>query len=206
MTWKRLFDRPVRRLYAGDVPSLPQYDGFIGLSICRDDDRHIHHDITLPIPIAAETIDAFQSEDVFEHIHYERLLPVIDEIFRVLRLGGLFRLSLPDYGTDFLRDRTVRDAQGNLVFDPGGGGTLQNPGHVWFPMITSVRQLLEKSLFASHGSITYFHYYDVDGRPITHPIDYSRGHVQRTPDFDKRAMNPYRPMSLVVDLTKTSKN
>ena len=43
---------------------------------------------------------------------------------------------------------------------------------------------------------------DEMGKGVTHPIDYSIGHVMRTPDHDERVKNPYRPMSLVVDCIK----
>jgi hypothetical protein len=34
------------------------------------------------------------------------------------------------------------------------------------------------------------------------PIDYTKGHISRTPDFDSRVQNPVRPLSLIVDLIK----
>ena len=37
---------------------------------------------------------------------------------------------------------------------------------------------------------------------VTHKIDYSKGHIHRTPDTDQRVQNPYRPMSIVVDCYK----
>ena len=45
-------------------------------------------------------------------------------------------------------------------------------------------------------------YYDENGNSVTKKIDYSKGYVIRTPDHDKRVQNPYRAMSLVVDLYK----
>ena len=39
---------------------------------------------------------------------------------------------------------------------------------------------------------------------ITKPIDYSKGLVRRTPDYDARVKHPYRPMSIVADLIKGS--
>jgi hypothetical protein len=45
--------------------------------------------------------------------------------------------------------------QGNLVFDPLGGGAYAeglviNGGHVWFPTFERVKELLEISLFAKY--------------------------------------------------------
>lgn len=190
------------RLYAGDVPDRPEYNGWIGLSLSQENDRHIRHDITRPLPFPDNSVEAFQAEDVLEHIQYDRLVPILDEVHRVLRPGALFRLSVPDYRCDVLEGRSVKNDQGEIIFDPYGGGTQENPGHVWFPRYKTLKSLLEKSRFSSEGMITFLHFYDEGGLGVTRPIDYSKGHVQRTPDFDPRVRSPYRPMSLVVDLTK----
>jgi glycosyltransferase involved in cell wall biosynthesis len=191
------------RLYAGDVPDLLEYEGWIGLSLTQENDRHIRHDITQPLPFSDNSVDSFQAEDVFEHIHYDRLVPVVNEIHRILKPGGLFRLSVPDYGCDVLRNRSLKDALGNIMFDPEGGGTPERPGHVWFPRVESVYRMLEKTRFFTGGSMDFLHYWNMDDVTfVTRPIDYSKGIVRRTPDFDDRVKTPYRPMSLVVDLIK----
>lgn len=201
-TWQNSLNCTCVKFYAGDVPLMTQYIGWIGLSITKGDDRHIFHDLTKPFPIPDNSVDAFQAEDVLEHISYDQLLPVMNEIFRVLKPNALFRLSVPDYGCDVLRERSVKDSAGKLVFDPGGGGTPEYPGHVWFPRIDAVRELINRSLFAKYGHIEYLHYYNMDGSFVVKPVDYSKGHVDRTPDFDERVKSPYRPMSMVIDLVK----
>jgi hypothetical protein len=50
--------------------------------------------------------------------------------------------------------------------------------------------------------IRFYHYYNEVGEPVTTPIDYSIGHVMRTPDHDERVREAYRPMSIVVDCIK----
>lgn len=208
MTWEQLIARRRRpiRLYAGDVPHGRR--GVVGLSLHRSDRRHIVHDVSTAImPLPDAFVDSYQSEDVFEHIAYHRLRAVIDEIHRVLRPGGLFRLSMPDYRCDVLQARSRRNVAGRIVFDPGGGGSYRDGhvlggGHVWFPRLESVRSLVRRTRFSTHGTIRFLHYYTRAGRPVTHAIDYSRGHVARTPDHDGRVQRPYRPMSIVVDLVK----
>lgn len=192
------------KLYAGDIYNLDGfYDGWVGLSLSRENKNHIKHDMRNKLPFEDGSIDAFQSEDVFEHIKYRLLPEIIDDIYRVLKSGALFRLSLPDYRCDILRERSLYDFEGNLVYDPHDGGTDKNPSHLWFPVIESVRSLLEKTKFYMQGKIEYLHYYETDGLPITKQIDYSRGMVRRTPDHDDRVKNPYRPMSIVVDMYKS---
>ena len=204
--WEDLRHLHSVRLYAGDLPEKKEYDGLIGLSLSQSDHRHIKYDITNSLPLSNNSVSSYQAEDVFEHIEYDKLLPIINEIYRVLKPNGTFRLSIPDYGCDVLINRSIKDASGDIVFDPGGGGTPQNPGHVWFPHIDKVKQLLEKSDFGKLGKIECLHYYNMDGTFVADKIDYSKGHIQRTPDFDKRVQNPYRPMSIVVDLYKSIKS
>jgi len=204
MTWEELC-APIR-LYAGHIPSWQH--GVVGLSVDRSDENHIQHDIaSAAIPLPDDSVHSYQSEDVFEHIEYTRLPAVIDEIFRVLEPGGLLRMSMPDYRCDVLDARSLRNARGEIVFDPFGGGayTIQGVtgrGHVWFPRIESVRALLAQTRFMSEGTIDYLHYYEDDGRPVTRTIDYTLGYVDRTPDHDHRVQHPYRPMSMVIDLRK----
>ena len=203
-SFEKLLQQKQIYLYAGDLPKDPRYDRFIGLSLSRANRRHIWHDVTATLPLPDGCVDIYQSEDVFEHI-YPTLLPtVIDDIYRVLKPGGIFRLSVPDYRCDLLQARTLKDGRGELIFDPGGGGAYKNGkvvggGHVWFPKYESVKAIIGATRFTD---VTFHHYYDPDGRPVTRPIDYSLGYVMRTPDHDSRVCSPYRPMSIVVDCRK----
>jgi hypothetical protein len=208
ITWDEIVCRFPLFLYAGSVPSThPAYKTHIGLALNTSDAHHIKHDVTQKLPLPDNSVDRYQSEDVFEHIVYGKLVDAINEIYRVLKPGGLFRLSIPDYRCDVLYNRSIKDANGEIIFDPYGGGNFVDGkvvggGHVWFPTIENVSALLEKTRFFKHGSIHYLHYYDIDGTSVTNPIDYSLGYVKRTPDHDDRVASPYRAMSIVVDLYK----
>ena len=193
-------------LYAGDVPPGSQYRKFIGLSLSQSNYRHIKHDITLPLALPDNCVDVYQAEDVFEHIEPAKLPAVINEIYRVLKPSGVFRLSVPDYRCDLLRARTRKNERGDLLFDAVGGGAyvngkVVNGGHVWFPVYESVKGIIAASRFTN---VTWYHYYDESGLPVTRPIDYSIGYVSRTPDNDMRVRSPYRPLSIVVDCRKES--
>jgi predicted SAM-dependent methyltransferase len=192
-------------LYAGDIPENKNYNK-IGLSITRNDSDHIKHDITKIHDIDDNSVDIYQAEDVFEHIEYDKLEPVIMEIHRILKPGGLFRLSVPDYRCDILSNRSVKSGDGTILFDPGGEGTFLestgqviNGGHVWFPVYEKVKELVEKAPFAK---IDFLQYYDEKGVARCNKIDYNKGYIQRTPDHDARVKNPYRPLSIVVDCYK----
>lgn len=196
--------RDYRYLYAGDVPNTPHYERCIGLSLTQADARHIRHDILQPLPLPDNCIDLYQAEDVFEHIPVNSLGDVIHEIYRILRPGGVFRCSMPDYRCDILSARSLYDVHGKLVFDPYGGGSyvegrVVGGGHVWFPKIETVRELFEQSPFTD---VTYYHYHGEDGSPVTKPIDYGIAYVGRTPDHDARVRDPWRPLSIVLDARK----
>ena len=192
-------------LYAGRLSrALPQYRSHIGMTPFFPSSRNILFDVTNKMPIHDNSVDYYQSEDVFEHIEYEKLPAIFDEIFRVLKPGGLFRLSLPDYRCDIYAGRSVKDEQGRLLFDPGGGGEFSNGavsggGHLWFPVYESVKQLFDNSRFADQGKVDFRHYTAADGRHVLKPIDFSLGYVRRVPGNDPRVADRPRPISIVVD-------
>jgi len=191
-------------LYAGDIPQNGLYNKFVGLSLSQANSQHIKHDVNKKLLLGDSCVDIYQSEDVFEHIDLEKLPLIIDEIYRVLKPGGIFRLSLPDYRCDILYNRTQKNEKGEFLFDPVGGGEfidgkVVKSGHLWFPQYKIVKELLEKTHFKD---IEFYHYYDDLKKSVTKPIDYTIGHVMRTPDHDERVKNPYRAMSIVVDCIK----
>lgn len=213
MYFEDLAKLPVVHLYAGDIPNKPEYRtrNIVGLSFTQNDAWHIRHDIVHCHPLPDESVDSYQVEDVFEHIPYEKLEYVVADIHRILKKGGLFRLSVPDYRCDILYERSEKDHDGNIVFDPGGGGryqrqqgrfgktTVVDGGHVWFPVVESVKQLLRDIPFTS---VEFLQYFDERSVPHIAPIDYSKGYIQRTPDHDVRVAKSFRPMSIVVDCVK----
>lgn len=198
-------------LYLGDMPiqrRIITNKNFIGVSLTQNNDFHIKHDVTKKFLLENNCVDIIQSEDVMEHIEYSDLKKCINEIYRILKPNGIFRLSIPDYNCDVLYNRSLKDENGDIIFDSGGGGNYDkvnkkviDGGHVWFPTYTNVKQLLETTEF-TNNKINYLHYYDENKKPITKKIDYSLGWIQRTPDHDDRVKNPFRPMSLVIDCYK----
>lgn len=180
-----LIGRDRIELYAGDVPTTEFYKDKVGLSICQANDRHIYHNILDPYPLPDNSVDSYVAEDVLEHLPYDSLINVINEIHRVLKWGGVFRLALPDYRNDIMDMRSLKDEKGDILFDPNGGGSYKNGkvikgGHLWFPKYETVKSLIENSLFAKYE---FLHYYNIDGSSITNSIDYSIGYIQRTPDL-----------------------
>ena len=191
-------------LYAGDIPDMKEYDKYIGLSLNEWNKNHIKHNVINKYPLQDNCVNIYQSEDVFEHIEMEKLPEIINEIYRILKPKGVFRLSLPDYRCDFLYERTQKNSNGELQFDALGSGDfingkVVNGGHLWFPTYEKVKKILDSTDFEI---INFLHYYNETGEGITNKIDYSIGYVRRTPDNDDRVKEPYRPLSIVVDCIK----
>jgi SAM-dependent methyltransferase len=207
-SWEDFQKSNSRKLYAGKLSrSLPQYATHFGLTPFYGSTRNIKHDVAEPLPIPDGSVDVFQSEDVFEHIELAKMPAIFDEIYRVLSPNGLFRLSLPDYRFALYAQRCRKGPSGEIVFDPGGGGhfvdgRVTGGGHVWFPTIEIVRDLFQRSLFGSRGIVKFLQFNNADGTFKMDPIDYSFGHVRRTPDHDVRASDRPRPISIVVDAFK----
>lgn len=197
-------------LYAGDIYGKSTYElvPFIGLSLTQNNMNHIRHDVTQKMDLLDNSVDIYQPEDVFEHIEYNKIPNIFSEIYRILKPGGLFRLSMPDYRCNVLYDRSNKDLNGNILFDVGGGGLYDfenkkviDGGHVWFPKYESVFELFRHSNFDME-KVEFLHYYDETGKSIINDIDYTKGYIGRTPDHDKRVQSPRRPMSIVVDAYK----
>lgn len=208
-SWRDFLASPSKKLYAGKLRrALPQFATHFGVTPFYASTRNIKQDIAEPFPIPDGCVETFQSEDVFEHIELSKMVPVFNEIHRVLAPGALFRLSLPDYHFDQYVERCQRGPRGEIVFDPGGGGEFVDGrviggGHVWFPTIEIVRNLFHQSSFGSHGTVRFLQYNNGDGSFKMDPIDYGPGYIQRTPDHDARVADRPRPISIVVDARKS---
>ena len=212
MNFEQLNNKEEVHLYAGDMSEylLNNNTGkqFVGLSLQNDDENHIKFDITKKFPIKNNTVDTFCAEDVMEHIYYESQLEIFNEIYRILKPEGVFRLAVPDYRCDFIYERTIKYRNGKLKFDPGGGGKYSrlrrkviNRGHVWFPKYESVKKIFDLSLFKKN-KINYLHYYLSEDEFVMKDINYDICFISRTPDHDSRVAEPRRPLSIVVDAVK----
>ena len=143
-----------------------------------------------------------------EHIEYKYQEAIFNEIYRILKPKGIFRLAVPDYRCDILLERTLKNKKGELKFDPGGGGAYSKlrkkvikGGHVWFPRYENIKNIFDNSVFEDK-KINYLHCYKNAHEFLLKDIDYNICFIKRTPDNDSRVANPRRPMSIVVDAIK----
>jgi SAM-dependent methyltransferase len=107
-------------LYFGALgPHERQYQipNFIGLALDPAHTREARHDLTAALAYDDNSIAKIQAQDVLEHLPCERVPFVLDEIYRVLKPGGVFRLSVPDYRSPVHRRRSVYDWRGRVTGD-----------------------------------------------------------------------------------------
>jgi len=207
-----------RYLYYGNLyPGEPQYliDKFVGLALYPASAKDIAHNAYDPLPCKDNSIPKIQSQDVFEHLAYDKLPGVLDEIYRVLTPGGVFRLSMPDYRSPLMVRRSVYDEHGAVIADLMCGGavvyddageqrrvvfTQDGNAHVWFPLYESVRKLIAASALRHCGSVTFHHYFENAERYVCNPFADNGMFVSRAPPHDMRAGG--KPVSIIVDFVK----
>ena len=192
-----------------------QVANFVGLALKPAHDRERAHDATGPLPFADNSITKVQSQDVFEHIPFDKLPFVLDEVYRVLKPGGVFRLSVPDYRSPVLKRRSVYDHRGRVVGDLMMGAETYFDGatgdarvrfsddgdaHIWFPRYELITHLILKSEIRK-STIRFYQGFLDDQTFLGEPIPDDEMFVQRALPHDRRAGG--MPVSIVVDFVKT---
>jgi len=188
---------------------------FLGLALNPQHDREIKHDARDPLPFESNSIEKIQSQDVFEHLPYELIPSVLDDVYRVLKKDGLFRLSVPDYRHPLLKSRCVYNSSGFILADLMMGGSLkynqkskaaepffQNNGdaHVWFPTYEQLLDVIVKSKIRMSSYLTFHQGFLSDDVFLVKRIPDDELFVMRSVENDPRSSG--QPLSLVVDFVK----
>lgn len=206
-----------KNLYFGNLyPHEKQFsDGkFVGLSLKPKFDRDVSHDAYNRLPVADNTVEKIQSQDVFEHLRLESLPSILDEIYRVLAPGGTFRLSVPDYRSPLLKGRSVYNDTGEVLADLMMGGSVafdptthktkvtfltNGDAHLWFPTYEIIKDLIARSNMKECDQ-KFYHYHLADGSFVSDQFPDLGMPVTRAPPFDMRANG--QPISIIVDFVK----
>lgn len=206
-----------RYLYFGSLgPQERQYriPNFTGLALKPAHDREIAHNAVDPLPFADGSIAKVQAQDVFEHLPFERVPQVMDEVWRVLKPGGVFRLSVPDYRSPVLERRSVYDFRGRVIGDlmmgaspyfDGASGDARvrfsedGEAHLWFPRYELVTHLILKSQLRK-AEIKFYQCFLDDHSFLCEPVPENEMFVQRAAPHDRRAGG--QPVSIVADFFK----
>jgi SAM-dependent methyltransferase len=207
-----------RYLYFGNLGKVErqyQEEKFVGLALVPLSSRDILHNAYNPLPCRDGSIPKIQSQDVFEHLEFQKIPRVLDEIYRVLAPGGIFRLSLPDYNSPIHRQRCVFDWNGEILSDTLCGGSVvydsrtqaaqavfskDGNAHLWFPTYELVRALILQSKIKVCTSIRFYHYFINAHDYVCENIPDLEMPVMRVPPLDMRAEG--KPISIVVDFIK----
>jgi predicted SAM-dependent methyltransferase len=130
----------------------------------------IDHDLRSGIPLPEGSVDRIHTEDFLHYLEQEEIEPLLQECYRVLKLGGFLRIAVPDYGHP--KDRRF---------------LLQGMDHRYPRHRTlTTKKLLQELLGCSpFRRWSFYHYWDGNSF-VEHPIDYSCGWVRRTPEHDPR--------------------
>ena len=215
--WKRRSPN----LYLGSIEKtqIQRTDGsFIGLSIDPMHFFEIYCNLSnASLPFADSSILKVQAEDVLEHIEYKCLPGLFDEIYRVLQIQGIFRISVPDYQTPFLLERCVFNHRGEILIDALTGSKIGfdsatgrpaaihdsfGNSHLWFPTHSKLMRLIEKSEFKNSIHFVLRHGYLSDEQYLTDEVPDETMPVRRSPPGDMR--NNGKPVSLILDMIKIS--
>jgi SAM-dependent methyltransferase len=207
----------IKNIYFGNLfPSEPQYKSneFYGLALHPKFDKDIAHNLNNRLPFDDNTIEKIQSQDVIEHIPYDNNISILDDVYRSLKPGGIFRLSAPDYGSPLLRMRSVYDCNGNILADLSMGATVSSfcnsivlikqpfngDGHIWHPNYEKIITLILASSIRLCRYIYFHHFWKSDGTFTANTFDDLGMPVLRAPPKDNRADG--KPISLIVDFIK----
>ena len=219
---------PIKKISAQDSPvyiyhgNLYEHEdqykipAFHGLALKRNSPRDLLLARDGGIPIGDEIVDAFQSQDVLEHLNPAIVIDTLNEIYRVLKPNGFFRLSVPDYRSPLLLKRTIFNHKGEALGDAGMGAMAFTPdlnselqikhtaplgdNHLWLPTYEKIKEYLARSDFAN-SEIKFLHYIKSDGGYSTLEIpNMELFKVKRVPPHDNRAGG--LPISIVADIIK----
>ena len=204
-------------LYFGALgPHERQYQipNFVGLALEPAHAREVRHDLTAALAYGDNSIAKIQAQDVLEHLPFERVPFVLDEIYRVLKPGGVFRLSVPDYRSPVHRRRSVYDWRGRVTGDllmgaepyfdsTTGDARIRFSGngeaHLWFPRYELITHLVLKSEIRK-TQITFWQGFLDDHAFLAEPFPENEMYVQRALPHDRRAGGA--PISFVADFVK----
>jgi SAM-dependent methyltransferase len=191
-----------------------QIANFTGLALEPVHEREIKHDLTAALPFPDDSIAKVQAQDVLEHLPFDKVPFVLDEIYRVLRPGGVFRLSVPDYRSPVHKRRSLYDWRGRVTgdllmgatpyFDDSSGDARMRfagggEAHLWFPRYEMITHLVLQSEIRKSAIKFYQCFFD-DHSYLAELFPENEMFVVRALPHDRRAGG--QPVSIVADFVK----
>lgn len=84
---------------------------FVNLDMKEGPGIDVVHDLRLPLPFADQTFEFVRADNVLEHLHSPHVIQLINEMYRILQLGGKCEIIVPHFNSQ---------------------GAVQDPTHVSF--------------------------------------------------------------------------
>lgn len=72
-----------------------QYEGCVNIDIREETKPDLVCDVMQGLPYADNSVDQIRADDFLEHLPIGKVVPVMEEIWRVLKPGGIFESSTP---------------------------------------------------------------------------------------------------------------
>ena len=129
-------------------------DGWINIDINSNIKTDLLHDLRKPLPYPDYSIDLIFNEHFIEHISYDEAFIFLKECYRVLKLGGILRISTPnlDWLLEVYRQNKL-DEYKDVGWIPSSRCRLMNEGmrswgHEFLYNTTELYNILDKSFFS----------------------------------------------------------
>lgn len=91
-------------------------DGWRNTDFCYPDGDPDKIDCTKPLPFADASVDIAVSEMLLEHITPQQAWSFLDELYRIVKPGGLVRITIPDFSLTWrLKDPDYARVNGGVT-------------------------------------------------------------------------------------------
>jgi predicted SAM-dependent methyltransferase len=109
----------------------------------------VYMDVTKSLPIPDDSVDVVYAEEVIEHVNRESGRQMLSECFRVLKPGGILRLTTPSL--DYFAKRALMAPNGFEEIN----GIFYGHGHRCIYTETALREALRATGFINIARSTY---------------------------------------------------
>ena len=135
-------------------------DGWANIE-ARGKGKVIGWNLTEPLPVGSGSIELVYSEHFIEHISLEQAVSLVAEIYRVLKPGGILRLSTPSLNKlvdEYLAGRTTEWS--DMEWNPLTPCQMLNEGlHLWGHQfvydLNELQSLLEAAGFSGITQVAW---------------------------------------------------
>lgn len=178
MQWSNIINHNPLYLNIGgyeDCHPKKNYENYISVDLAGLEPHSIKHNLTQPVPLADNSVDRILSEHFLEHTTEADMKNIFNEFYRILKPGCHVRVAVPDYNHP--RDKVFLSK----------GHDPRHTDHFTLTTYSKIKSIVSQTKFKS---ALFYQYWDDSNEFIYTPIDYSLGHIKRTPDNDPRCKMP----------------